>query len=200
VKRLSHGLRRSEMICVLFLTCQSPFATRDPEPPKNQQSTWIQPSSAAYVLINLRNAVAEKNTQNYLRCLADTQKVAKRFLYIPEPTVHAANPGVFRQWGYEEERIYLNQLLLYLPPDSVSKLVLTPLKESVYQDSVILMQEYELTLQHQRQGQVGLRVTAGQIEFRLIRSLENEWYIHRWTDFATASKPTWSAVRAEFGK
>jgi hypothetical protein len=185
---------------LLVLSCKTPFATRDPEPPISQQSTWIQPTSPSYVLINLRNAIAEKNTQNYLRCLADTGKVAKRFLYIPEPAVNAANPGVFRNWGYEEERIYLNQLLLYLPKDSTSQLTLTSLRESAYQDSVILVQEYQLKLHHQRQAQYGLQLTRGQIEFRLIRSNENMWYIHRWTDYATVSQPTWSAVRAVFGK
>jgi hypothetical protein len=188
-------------VLLLVLSCKTPFATRDPEPPKSQQSTWIQPTSPSYVLINLRNAIAEKNTQNYLRCLADTGKVVKRFLFIPEPSINAANPGVFRNWGHEEERIYLNQLLLYLPKDSTSQLTLTPLRESAYQDSVILVQEYQLKLHHQRQAQVGLQLTRGQVEFRLIRSFENMWYIHRWTDYAIAgSQPTWSAVRAVFGK
>lgn len=186
-------------VTLLALACQSPFATRDPEPPINQQSSWIQPTSSSYVMINLRNAIAEKNAQNYLRCLADTGKAGRRFLFVPEQSVNAANPGVFRNWGYEEERIYLNQLLLYLPKDSTSQLILTSLRESVYQDSVILVQEYELTLRHQRQAAVGLAKTRGQIEFRLIRSIENMWYIHRWTDYATASQPTWSAVRAAFG-
>jgi hypothetical protein len=192
--------QRLAMALVILLSCKSPFATRDPEPPQNKQSSWIQPTSAAYVLINLRNAIAEKNAQNYLRCLADTSVVTKEYRFIPEPTVQAANPGVFRNWGFEQERIYLNQLLLYLPKDSTSQLSLTSLRESAYQDSVILVQEYKLTLSHQMQAQYGLRATSGQIEFRLLRSLENMWYIYRWTDYATASQPTWSAVRAAFGK
>jgi len=151
------------------------------------------------VLINLRNAIAEKNAQNYLRCLADTGVARQNFLFIPEPAVHAANPGVFRNWGYEEERIYLNQLLLYLPADSTSQLTLKTLKESTYQDSVILVQEYQLIVHHQRQAKIGLSRTSGQAEFRLLRADDNMWYIHRWTDFATANQPTWSAIRAAFG-
>ncbi len=188
------------MMLGLLVSCKSPFATRDPEPPQNKQSSWIQPTSAAYVLINLRNAIAEKNAQNYLRCLADTAVTNKEFHFIPEPTVQAANPGVFLNWSYEQERIYLNQLLLYLPKDSTSQLSLTTMRESAYQDSVILVQEYKLTLAHQMQGPYGLRATSGQIEFRLLRTEENMWYIYRWTDYATASQPTWSAVRAAFGK
>lgn len=182
------------------LACQSPFATRDPEPPDTQQSTWIQPTSASYVLINLRNAIAEKNIQNYLRCLADTSHVKQRFLYLPEPAVQAANPGLFRSWGYEEERNYLNQLFLVLPKDSTSQLTLTSLRENASQDSVIFLHEYQLTLRHQRQSQYGLAVSRGQVEFRLIRSAENSWYIHRWTDYAVSGSVTWSAVRAAFGK
>lgn len=188
--------------CVLLMTlaCKTPFATRDPELPITQQSTWIQPTSASYVLINLRNAIAEKNIQNYLRCLADTSKVKQRFLYIPEPTVQAANPGLFRSWGYEEERNYLNQLFLVLPKDSTSQLTLTPLRENASQDSVIFLHEYQLVLHHQRQAQYGLAVSRGQVEMRLLRSSENSWYIHRWTDYALSGSPSWSGVRAAFGK
>jgi hypothetical protein len=191
------------MILFLLLQaggCKTPFSTREPEAPKTSQSTWVQPTSPNYVMINLRTAVAERNSQNYLRCLADTGLVPFVFVYIPESAVGAANPGLFLRWDKEGERNYLNQLLAFLPRDSVSSLSMTLIRESTYQDSVVLVQEYVLTVGHRQQKEGAPRQMRGQAEFRLVRSSEELWYIRRWADYATGDYPTWSALRAYFGK
>lgn len=185
---------------VFFMYCKTPFATREPEPPKTPQSSWIQPTSPNYVTINLSNAVAERNTSNYLRCLADINTSNKNFLFIPEPSVHVVNPGLFTNWDIEDERNYLNQLMLFLTSDSVAILNLSLLRENAYQDSVIMVYDYVLTIKHKQQSADCPGVMKGQVEYRLIRSPDDLWYIHRWTDFATSDDPTWSSLRACFGK
>lgn len=187
------------LLGILAAGCKTPFSTREPEKPVTSQSTWVQPTSPSLVMINLRTAVAERNIQNYLRCLADTSLVRASFIYQPEPAVGAANPGLFARWGKESERNYLNQLLAYLPADSVSSLSLNLIRENTYQDSVVLVEEYILTVGHRHQGEAPKRM-QGQAEFRLVRSSEELWYIRRWADYATASYPTWSALRAWYGK
>ncbi len=182
------------------LSCKTPFSTREPETPNASQSNWVQPTSPNYVMINLRTAVTEKNSQNYLRCLADTGTAAVSFRYIPESSVAAANPGLFQEWSKESERNYLNQLLAYLPGDSLSTLTLTLIRENAFQDSVVLVQDYVLTLGHKQQSAGCPRQFRGQAEFRLRRSDEDLWYIYRWSDFATADQPAWSVLRAFFGK
>jgi hypothetical protein len=185
---------------LLAAGCKTPFSTREPEEPKTTQSTWVQPTSPNYVMINLRTAVAERNSQNYLRCLADTSLVTASFAYLPESAVGAANPGLFLHWGKESERNYLNQLLAFLPKDSVSSLSINLIRESTFQDSVVLVQEYVLTIGHRQQTEGAPRQMRGQAEFRLMRSSEELWYIHRWADYATGDYPTWSSLRAFFGK
>jgi len=184
---------------VLTAGCKTPFSTREPEEPITSQSTWVQPTSPALVMVNLRTAVAERNSLNYLRCLADTGLVPVSFAYQPESAVGAANPGLFLRWDKESERNFLNQLFAFLPSDSVSSLSMTLIRESTFQDSVILVQEYVLTVAHRRQQEAPKQM-RGQAEFRLVRSSEELWYIRGWADYATGSHPTWSALRAYFGK
>ena len=199
--KLKCGLHQvlSVLVLLIGLSCESPFSTRTPEDPITQQSSWIQPTSPSYVMINLRNAIAEKNISNYLRCLADTSTTDKEFRFYPEPTVMVNNPGLFDRWNKDNELNYLNQLMLYLPTDSTSNLVFTSLREDVAPDSVILLQEYKLQL-HYKCDDDCPRTLQGQAEFRLLRTLEDNWYIYRWTDTATGDNATWSEIKARFGK
>ena len=184
----------------LLLGCENPFATREPEAPITKQSTWIQPTSPDYVMVNLINAIGEKNITNYIRCLADTSSSNKNFNFVAEPSVALKNPGLFSRWQKEEELNYLNQLMLYLPTDSTSKLVLNSLRENSSQDSVILIQEYTLNLGLKCDDNSCPRLLQGQVEFHLSKSNEDLWFIHSWVDFATGDEPTWSELKAFFGK
>ncbi len=182
------------------IECKTPFSTREPEPPKNSQSTWIQPTSPSYVIINLKKAISEKNANNYLRCLADSSTAPRSFIYLPDAAVNAANPNLFEKWDKEKERNYLNQLLVYLPKDCTSTVEFQLKSENTFQDSIILTQDYTLIVAHKQQQQGCPKYMKGQAEVRLIRSSEDLWYIHRWSDYATGDQPTWSALRAFFGK
>ncbi|MBN2411843.1 hypothetical protein JXQ31_09125 [candidate division KSB1 bacterium] len=151
-------------------------------------------------MANLRNAILEKNISNYMRCLADTSNSSKSYLYIADPAVVNQNPGLFNNWGKENELIYLNQLMLYLPKDSASVFTIISSREDTYQDSVILIQEYSLKVHFKCEDQNCPRDMQGQAEFRLVRTPEDLWYIHRWRDNATGDAPTWSSLKAKFGK
>ena len=185
---------------VVLLGCKTPFSTRKPEKPKSEQSSWIQPTSPSFVMANLRNAIAEKNVTNYLRCLADTGHTLKLFRFFPEPSVANAYPGLFDKWGKEQEQNYFSQLLFYMPEDSSSELALNLLQENIFQDSVVMLNEYELKCRYQCSDSHCLHKTAGQAEFRLLRTSEDFWYIYRWNDYATGADPAWSELKAYFGK
>lgn len=187
-------------LVMVFVYCENPFATRAPEPPKQSQSNWIQPTSPSYVMYNLKNAMQEKNKTNYLHCLADTSVSSKEFVYFPEPAVANAHPGLFDRWGKEAETNYLNQLYSYLPKDSLTEVTFNRLKETAFQDSVILIQEYTLAMQDPCGAEYCMRNMRGQAEFRLVRTEDDLWYIFRWSDAATSDSLTWSDLKARFGK
>lgn len=183
------------------LSCDNPFATREPEPPSTIQSNWIQPTSPKYVLINLQNAIEEKNKSNYLRCLADTSVSSKDFRFVPEQAVMAANPGVFSRWNKDAEANYINQLYSTLLKDSLITVKFTTFQENpAPQDSAITIQNYSLTMHDQCDEENCLRVYQGRAEFRLIRTEDDFWYIYRWDDTATSDSLTWSDHKARFGK
>ena len=183
-----------------FLSCESPFATREPEPPKKSQSSWIQATSPSYVLLNLKNAMQEKNKSNYLRCLADTSVSSKEFMFFADPAVANANPGVFGRWDKEAESNYLNQLYSYLPKDSLTTVTFDRLKETTFQDSVVLFQNYTINIQDKCDETTCLKYMTGQAEFRLLRTPDDLWYIFRWRDVSTSDSLTWSDLKARFGK
>jgi len=196
LKRLLYGV----VILSALPGCKTPFSTREPEEPQSKQSSWIQPTSPATVLVNLKNAISEKNKNNLLRCLSDTSATPKSFRYVADPAVASAFPGLFRSWGKPEEENYLNQLLSFVPADSIMRLELVPMRETTEADSVILLQEYNLRVGHTAETSECPRRMRGQVEFRLSRSSEDLWSIHRWSDLATGAEPTWSDLRAYFGK
>ncbi|RPH95206.1 MAG: hypothetical protein EHM72_15120, partial [Calditrichaeota bacterium] len=99
-------------------------------------------------MINLKNAISEKNVTNYLRCLSDTSSALKSFTFIPEPAVANANPGLFTRWGKDAESNYLNQLSTFLPKDSTALVDFERLKETILQDSVVLLQSYQLKVKY----------------------------------------------------
>lgn len=188
------------LIFVLSLSCQWPFDTREPEPPKVQRSTWIQPTSPEMVLTNMKNAIAEKNIENYMRCLVDSVHSTKTFVYVPDPVVANTNPTLFRQWDIARERNYINQVFAVLPADSSRRLVFQELPSTVTPDSAVLKRNYELVLKHILPPKDFPREARGQAEFWLAKNDAGDWAIYRWIDAGIADAPSWSALRASFGK
>ncbi len=189
------------LIFFLALHCENPFATREPEPPSTLQSNWVQPTSPTYVLINLENAIKEKNKSNYLRCFADTSVSSKEYIFVPEPSVMAANPGVFSRWNKEAEANYVNQLYSYLPKDSLItvKFVEEPTGD-VPVDSFVTRQKYTLIMHDRCDEENCVQTMVGLAEFRMIRTEDDLWYIYRWDDWAVSDSLTWSDHKARFGK
>ena len=194
-------MKKIFLLIILSLSCDDPFATREPETPKTMQSSWIQPTIPEYVIVNFQNAIKEQNKTNYLRCLADTSSAPLEFVFIAEPSVANAHPTLFQHWTKESENIYINQLLLYLDADSTFQLNLLPTQPTVYdQDKAIMVYDYALTINHSNTETACPREMAGQCEFRLIQNQENQWSIYQWQDYATRAISTWSELKAYFGK
>lgn len=187
-------------VVVLLAACENPFATREPELPNRSASSWIPPQSPDIVLINLRNALLQKNVENYLRSLVDTTRSTRRFRFEPDQSAVVANPGVFDGWDLERERFYLSQLFAVLPDDSVRSLIFTELSSNVSVDTAEFTRTYELRLHHTQQNQGIPAVVRGQATFWLSSDASGNWAIHRWADFGNDQDPSWSDIKAGFGK
>lgn len=177
------------------LACNNPFATREVEEPVHSRSNREIPSDPETVLRNLANAILEKNIANYMYCLTPNPT---SFSFIPDQFVKENNPDLFEFWGLDAERNYMNQVSNYVPIDSLSQVAFEEISTDVFADSALLRRKYDLTLNHTYEGNVPRNAT-GQAYFWIFQE-EGYWYIKKWVDFGTSEQPSWSTIKAGFGK
>jgi hypothetical protein len=191
---------RSFLLTIVFflLACENPFVTRTPESPEGTSSRWVPPFSAEIVIANLRNAIADRNLENYVRCFTDSSRARRRFGFDPEITVANNNPGAFVNWSLAQERDYFSQLRAALPSDSLCSLRLDSLQTSLFGDSAQFFYIYDLTARHRRQSAGVPGRVQGELRFSLSKDSFGEWSIQHWVDFATGPAQTWSALKVAF--
>ncbi|MFC1728694.1 hypothetical protein ACFL6I_00020 [candidate division KSB1 bacterium] len=185
------------LLAFLFLsTCANPFSTREPEPPSNAQAAWIQPVSPEIVFDNFEAAIREKNVENYLRCFGASESVRAGFRFVPELSIANNYQDLFVDWNITRERNYINNLFTLLPSDSVSSLILTPVTESQFGDSVRAAKDYDLFIAHTKTSVN--RQLIGRMDVTLRKGADALWYISYWADFKTGEFHVWSKLKAEF--
>lgn len=191
------------LIIVIFphLSCTNPFTTREPEDPESTRQSWVQPRDPENVLDNLRNAVIEQNTENYLRSLSDTSKSLPPFRFIPEPTIAAENPGFFEFWTRDNERLYFNTLKELTPNDSLHVLTFQDKRiNSLGVDSTLVIANYVLRINHIQQNDGVPAETRGEARFTMYKDTFGDWSVVRWEDRAVEEKPVWTLLKANYGK
>jgi hypothetical protein len=194
-------LKRVNVIILFVLAagCENPFTTREPEPPEQNSSNFIPPTTPEIVFANLKIAIQERNVENYIRSFVDTSRSSKSFTLIPDQGVAATNPGIFQNWRLEDERRYITQLLQVTPSDSIRNLRFIEESRSETASTASFTQSYELILRHTRQTSNIPTEFRGQSRFMLEKDQSGDWAIYRWEDFATNdADPSWSELKAFF--
>lgn len=188
------------MLLVLsgFIACENPFTTREPEPPEQNTSNFISPSSPEIVFTNLQIALSERNVENYMRCFVDTTRSDKRFEFVPDQGVATRNPGIFSNWNLESERRYLVQLFQATPKDSTLNLKFPDGRFERGADIATVTQEYAMNIHPRREGENIPTTIAGESKFWLERNETGDWAIYRWEDLANGTDPSWSELKALF--
>ena len=184
----------------MVLFCKNPFATREAEPPSTNQSSWQLPTDPLIVLENMKSAFREKNVENYMRCLVDSNEL---FKFWPDAYDASNNPGIFERWALSFEQSYINLVFTSIPDDSTSNLNFTGnINRDDFPDSIQLRTDYTMDLHHilsesyPRQGK-------GNVDFWFIRR-NGYWVIKRWEDHetkvdsASTRLPSWSTIKANF--
>lgn len=180
---------------MLFNSCGL-FETRSVEPPTVIRSTFIQPTSPDIVLTNLNYAVAEKNLDNYMRCLVDTNFSLRRYRFFPDAFSQSSFP-VFNNWNLNNERAYFSNLISFTEPGSSSNLFPDNIIISTSIDSAILDMNYILVFNHNRQNVA--KETKGKLRFVMGADSRGLWSIHSWYDFVVNNNDTtWSVLKANF--
>ncbi len=186
-------------ISILFLLmsggCEL-FETRDPEPPSSGSSTFIPPTSVDLVLENLSNAIAEKNTENFLRCLVDTLNSDQRYEFIPTAAAAGRYASTFVDWSLQSERAWFAAMKAFAEKDAASSLTLNGAFAVITADSAVYEGSYDLTYRH---GVSSVSETVrGTLQFILHTDRNSIWSISRWSDIPLNEETSWSEWKGRF--
>ena len=172
------------------------FETRTVEPPSEPRSTYIQPTSPDIVLTNLNFSIAEKNLDNYLRCLVDPNFSNRIFRYYPD-AVSQSNYPVFLTWDLNNERNYYSNLISFTNENASSNLFLSNTIINTGIDSTIVDSDYILVFEHNKQNVP--KVFNGKLRFIMGIDARSLWSIHTWYDYINDNNDTtWSVLKANF--
>jgi hypothetical protein len=198
--RLMSTLRRCVVLIAIALigaSC-SIFDTRDPEPPSQSGSDFTPPNLPTDVITNLKNAIAQKNTVNYLRCFADSTSIDVPFHFTPSATANTSYPGVFDGWTKSKEESFIKDLVSHKPsPTSYSNLLTIGDQYVPQSDATIFTASYVFSFDTDDPNFP--QSARGRMQFILQRDRNSFWVITDWTDSPEIdSVYTWSHFKGRF--
>ena len=166
------------------------FQTRDPAAPTQGTSSRETPTTHDIVLSNLRNAIAEKNVENYMSCFVDP--ALRPYVFEPSPD-QAAN---FTLWGLESERRYFQNITSSLNgrPSFTDSIYNSTISSSL----VTYYMTYTLFIPHQDPN--APRLVQGTMELYFVQDSLHLWSIYKWVDRKTRLDSTWSYLKAWFNR
>jgi len=176
----------------LALALASCFQIRPVEPPGQPVSDWVSPTDYEILLQNLREAIAQGNTQNYLRCF---QQDSLRF--APAATLFNDNESIWLNWSIFDEQAWFDNMLANLSTGAGNSLILQQQDlQDVTADSLRYVGEYTLRINHTDTTLTTL--FQGQLQLLIKANSFNEWEIHRWTDIELYPDSSWSELKLRF--
>ena len=186
------------LFVILFSGCDNLFSTREAEPPKTQRSTWNPPFSPDIVLDNLKNAILERNVENFVKCLIDTAYSNRTYVFTPNDQVLSSHLDLFLVWNRYSEQLAIQQMFSIVPEDSLAYLQYpSEIRNVVTADSAIFDREYHLEIHH-IQPELPT-VYEGRMELWIAPDEKGEWAIYRWIDYSATDYASWSFLKASLG-
>ena len=166
--------------------------TREPEAPVNAGGTYLQPDTPEQVVDNIRAAIAELNTLNYRRSLAESLE------FRPTATAEARD-GIWSSWSRSEEDQYFATLVAAAAGNTGHGLVLNDESFTLVDGSHYRLDAtYVLTVNHTRPN------APTRVQGRLLWTVEQRtdglWELSAWTDQELGTEPSWSDLKAVFVK
>jgi hypothetical protein len=184
-------------LCLSLISCDL-FETRKPNDPSQKSGNFVPATEPYIVFDNLKNSFQDKNSVNYLRCIADTVRSDYSFTFEPTPQARSKYSD-FMQWTKSDEELYFLKMISELQIGAVPKLeFLTLTPQSPGPDSVQYEATYRLTVPHTQLG-VPTQVSGG-AQFFLVADKSQNWTIRRWIDINDQTDSTWSELKGAFAK
>ncbi len=168
------------------------FRTRTTEPPLDSGSPWIYPTQIEQVFLNMKQAMAELNSEHYLRCFFTPDDPGRTFIFVPNP--NSIGWPLTTPWGYAEEQRTIQYLFTLLQPGFIPYLTLQEESRSIYgnNDSARVTQTY--TLNVAVSDPTLPAEVSGRSDFILAKNSTGYWAIYRWEDLE--GNPSWTDLKA----
>lgn len=183
-------------LLLLFSGCEI-FTTRTPEDPEGSTGGWKFPASPEIVTDNLEVAIGRRSSFDYLKSFISEDVDSVYYVFEADPETESNNPGLFDDWGINQEQRFIEALFSNLPLDSLSELTLIIREERpVSNDTWQLSADYELHVGHTRDE--APRYMEGALDFILIRLNDGGWYVSSWRDQRISGYRCWSDLKARF--
>ncbi|NQW30438.1 MAG: hypothetical protein HQ472_07995 [Ignavibacteria bacterium] len=185
------------LFCVILVTS---CATRTPEDPTGSRGTYQPPTSPAIVLENFRNAVEEKNTENFILCLADqTTRSKYEFTFQPSAEARARYQSLFSSWTVQKERQAFLSMIARLALEQRPSLVFSNTNIAFASpDSTVYVTDYTFIVAH---GLSNVSETLnGTAVFTITPENSGQWSVSGWSDAKRQSdsvENTWSQLKAQ---
>ncbi len=173
--------------------------TRTPEEPDGGRGTFEPPTSPQIVVSNFRSSVIEKNTQNFMLCLADPSRSRNPYFFDPSAEIGARYQAIFSSWSLTKEQQAFLSMIARLPSDQLIELEFENSNIAFSSpDSTVWVANYLLT---PRLGISTLPETlSGTLVFTITPEPSGLWSISRWSDAkrpADTAESTWSLLKAQ---
>ncbi|MDH4069289.1 MAG: hypothetical protein OEV30_02580 [Ignavibacteria bacterium] len=183
------------LLCSLAVWGCGLFEPRDPEAPDQGGLDFVPATVPSVVISNLRNSIAQKNSDNYVRNFSDPAATGRPFVFTPSVEASSVYPNV-REWTFMNEREYFQNLVA--KADGFSSLTLTARDSVIGATEASYNYDYVLLFQHTDAATFPTTAT-GNLQFVLAPDAGNVWTIFSWNDFSTSEDVTWSAFKGRFG-
>ena len=145
----------------------------------------------------MTQAMAELNSDHYLRCFFEPDDPLDSLLFLPDQSV--TSWPLSAPWGYNEEKQTIEYLFSLMSPDSTGYLAFDAGDKTVYadEDSVLFRKPYTLTVPVSDPELNLPQEVTGEADFFLKRNSIGYWAIYRWEDLGgSLSSPSWTELKA----
>ena len=179
------------LLLVLVSACDV-FVPRDPEDPVGQAGTWNQPVAADVVVENLKSAIIELNASNYRRSLD------ANLVFEPSAVAEARDPSLWASWSSAQENSYFTTMVEAARDQMGHRLQLEDIATELGDTRYVMDAQYLLVVLHGRESIPD--TVQGRLLWEITQSASGLWSLSRWTDQGLGNSPSWSDLKAGFGK
>lgn len=164
-------------VILIVISCDL-LTTRTPEEPKRPSANFIPATQPERLFQNLKSAIEEKISENYMACFVDQLYLQKDFVFIPAIGVEIQYAS-FSDWNLQSERKYFEELKNKLGSSSNIEVIFNNITQFTRSgDSAVYLIDYNIPITSNNQSINGQY--QGTAQFNIFEDSRGQWVIVKW--------------------